>query len=274
MGTKKEVTYFLKRGEKVVGPHPLSTIKQGVREKQLGASDLFSRSQSGPWLPLADLFRPSPVAAPARKVENEVEDEDEDDDWLKDAVAAQKANPVAKGRPSTTAPAKQKRRERSGVRDALASLSSFVLPTPSSTREVSWRNSYGGKGRVSYLIGTVTYPIICILFIVFLTRILPQNLALGVLIVSPLMMIGAWVKLTLDRLANIGYPKWFTLLYFAPFVNAWFFIVLSAAPEGYADHKTFDLPGKILIGVIVLLSVLPFFVGIIAGISSGGSGTL
>ena len=96
--------------------------------------------------------------------------------------------------------------------------------------------------------------------------ILPLELAVYAFIVPLLIAVGCVAKLTLDRLANIGYPKWYVVFYLVPAYNAWLVVMLGVAPEGYADHKTFDLTGQILLGVFF---VLVFIVGLIVALSGG-----
>ena len=71
--------------------------------------------------------------------------------------------------------------------------------------------------------------------------------------------LGVALYLGVLRLKNMGYSGWWTLGFFVPFLNILVAVRCLAAPEGYADHKTLDSTGKIIIGLflgVVLLVIL------------------
>ena len=58
------------------------------------------------------------------------------------------------------------------------------------------------------------------------------------------------------RLKNMGYRGMWVLGLFVPLLNILVSVRCVAAPEGYADHKTFDTAGKTIIGILLGLFVL------------------
>jgi hypothetical protein len=65
-----------------------------------------------------------------------------------------------------------------------------------------------------------------------------------------------------QRLINVGLSKWWVPGLIVPLLNIWVAIQCIAAPEGYAQHKTLDTAGKVIIGLfpgaIVLVIALVF----------------
>lgn len=83
-------------------------------------------------------------------------------------------------------------------------------------------------------------------------------ISLGALVPAILyQVLSIWV--TAKRLQNLGYSGWWVLGMIVPILNIAVGVKCMAAPEGYADHKTLDTAGKIIIGLFLATIVL--FVG-------------
>ena len=121
--------------------------------------------------------------------------------------------------------------------------------------------TYGGIGRLAYFGYSFLINIV--------SGVLQAALAAGemgglVLIVSVVgMVFGIWIAV--QRLINVGLSGWWVLGLIVPLLNIWVAIQCIAAPEGYAQHKTLDTAGKVIIGLflggIVLVIALVFLAG-------------
>ena len=70
------------------------------------------------------------------------------------------------------------------------------------------------------------------------------------------------------RFRNQGATGWWALGLFVPLVNVYVVIRALAFPEGYADHRTLDVPGKVLVFLAVTMIILG--VGaVLAGVDTG-----
>lgn len=67
-------------------------------------------------------------------------------------------------------------------------------------------------------------------------------------------VLSIWV--TAKRLQNLGYSGWWVLGMLVPVLNIAVGVKCFAAPEGYADHKTLDTAGKVIIGSFLAMIVL------------------
>ena len=61
---------------------------------------------------------------------------------------------------------------------------------------------------------------------------------------------------TAKRLQNQGHSGWWVLGLIVPILNIAVSVKCIAAPEGYADHKTLDTSGKIVVGLLLAAIVL------------------
>lgn len=67
-------------------------------------------------------------------------------------------------------------------------------------------------------------------------------------------VLSIWV--TAKRLQNLGYSGWWVLGMLVPVLNIAVGVKCFAAPEGYADHKTLDTAGKLIVGSFLAMIVL------------------
>lgn len=67
-------------------------------------------------------------------------------------------------------------------------------------------------------------------------------------------ILAIWV--TAKRLQNQGHSGWWVLGLIVPILNIAVSVKCIAAPEGYADHKTLDTSGKIVVGLLLAAIVL------------------
>ena len=67
-------------------------------------------------------------------------------------------------------------------------------------------------------------------------------------------ILAIWV--TAKRLQNQGYSGWWVLGLIVPILNIAVSVKCIAAPEGYADHKTLDTSGKVVVGLLLAAIVL------------------
>lgn len=75
-------------------------------------------------------------------------------------------------------------------------------------------------------------------------------------------LIAGSVYIVRERCRNLGYSLWYGWALFIPFYNILVSFRFACCPEGYADHKTLDKTGKILLAVLITLMVL--MMGVIA----------
>lgn len=74
--------------------------------------------------------------------------------------------------------------------------------------------------------------------------------------------LGVMIYLIVQRLKNLGYGGLWVLGIFVPILNLIVLVRCLAGPEGYADHKTLDTAGKVIVGLILGLFVL--VIGLVA----------
>jgi uncharacterized membrane protein YhaH (DUF805 family) len=78
-------------------------------------------------------------------------------------------------------------------------------------------------------------------------------------------IVGLVIQLLIafPRLKNLGYSGWWALGLFVPILNLLVGLRCLAAPEGYADHKTLDGPGKVIVGLFIGLIVMGVLIAIV-----------
>ena len=124
--------------------------------------------------------------------------------------------------------------------------------------EIAAQRVYGGIGRLAYfglsiLIGIVSN----VATSVVLSLVTPdQTPALIAVVVVALLNLTASVTVIVLRLKNLGMNGFWVLGLIVPILNLVIAVRLIAAPEGYADHKTLDTPGKWIVGIFIGLFVL------------------
>lgn len=124
--------------------------------------------------------------------------------------------------------------------------------------EVAAQRVYGGIGRLAYfglsiLIGIVS-NVVTSLIVSLITP--DQTATLIVVVVVGLLNFTASVTVIVLRLKNLGMNGFWVLGLIVPILNLVIAVRLIAAPEGYADHKTLDTPGKWIVGIFIGLFVL------------------
>ena len=72
--------------------------------------------------------------------------------------------------------------------------------------------------------------------------------AAAILGVAVIVFMVASVVIQVLRFKNIGRSGWNVLWTFVPVVNIYFYWMLMAVPEGYADHKVMDTAAKVITG--------------------------
>ena len=68
-----------------------------------------------------------------------------------------------------------------------------------------------------------------------------------------------FIFISLNRLPNIGWSKWLTLLAIIPFLNLIFMAFLFVLPKDYAKNRKVDTPGLVLIPCFVVILGLAMF---------------
>lgn len=136
----------------------------------------------------------------------------------------------------------------SPLNDAIA------LPADEPLRE------YGGIGRLAY----VGYSFLAGVAVNVLATIAGGTelgpAAAGIVFIAA---IGLTVFITVQRLKNMGYRGWWSLLIFVPLANILVGLRCLICPVGYADTKRLDRTGKILTWIVIGLFLL-FVLGIVA----------
>ena len=85
-----------------------------------------------------------------------------------------------------------------------------------------------------------------------------DDLAIGAMLISMIVLLLTFcikMIITCLRLKNLGSSKWQSLLLFIPIINLWLSYRLYVCPESYAQHRTLDKPGKILLVLFLLIMV-------------------
>jgi hypothetical protein len=58
---------------------------------------------------------------------------------------------------------------------------------------------------------------------------------------------GLCMWIVVQRLINIGLNRWWVVGLIVPLLNIWVVLQCLAAPEGYAQHRSFDTAGRLVI---------------------------
>lgn len=121
--------------------------------------------------------------------------------------------------------------------------------------------SYEGYGRLRYFL---TYMVMTIalyavaLGVVFLIMKSTESevASLAVLGLLVIIYIIATFYVGAQRTKNLGMSGFAVLWSLVPIMNIWIGWRMMACPEGYEDHRTLDVPGKVLSGIWIALMVL------------------
>ena len=114
-------------------------------------------------------------------------------------------------------------------------------------------DEYPGLDRLNYFL--ITFGLVLVLSAAMIWSG-PQSVLGQVLNIA--LMIGLVIA-RVYRLKNIGLSQWWSFLMYVPFVNLAFSLFVLAAPPGFGETRRFDRTGYAIIGIIVALFVLVFF---------------
>ncbi len=142
-----------------------------------------------------------------------------------------------------------------------ADQSPYKAPKASLTpaKEQLGEVSYGGIGRLMFFFAPLA--IVLILLVVLTLGFgfslqqydATETVLSGAVMAIYLAYFVFMVWIYLARLRNLGMSSWWFLGTIVPFLNIWLSWRMSVCPEGYAQHKQLDLPGKILTFVFIIL---------------------
>ncbi len=124
--------------------------------------------------------------------------------------------------------------------------------------------TYGGIGRAAYFFGGIGISIVQNV----VTVALAGSGDVGSVAVIPiaLVAVAGTVALACFRMINLGSSGWWGLGIIVPILNIFVGLRCLICPEGYADHKTLDLAGKMISGILIAIIVLGViaFVAVVA----------
>jgi uncharacterized membrane protein YhaH (DUF805 family) len=123
----------------------------------------------------------------------------------------------------------------------------LAVPLDESLRE------YGGIGRLAYLgysflVGVGTN--------VLAAAGAGTEAGPAILVIAVIGSIALSLYVVVQRLKNMGYSGWWSLLIFVPLANIFVGLRCLICPQGYADTKKLDTAGKVVTGIVVVLFLL------------------
>ena len=124
--------------------------------------------------------------------------------------------------------------------------------------------SRGGIGRLLYMLGGLGATLLSGGLVA--ASVFTQHP--GLAFAAYPLCLAAWVVLTLFRLKNVGMRWWWALLGLVPVVNLYVAFRCVACPEGYQDSRRMDLPGRILVGMLILWILSPVIAFFLIGFST------
>jgi len=138
----------------------------------------------------------------------------------------------------------------------VSSENPYQAPTTVPQMSDQWQGKqskgYGGIGRLTYFLSSV--GVVVVDTIVEITA--EQNGWGEIVLAAAIIGLIANFALATSRLKNLGYRGLWVLGMFVPLLNIIVAVRCVAAPEGYADHKTLDTAGKIIVGIVIALIAL------------------
>lgn len=126
------------------------------------------------------------------------------------------------------------------------------------SQDIESASEYPGLRRLPYFLISLAVNI----GITFLVGFYGQNTP-GLANLSTVVMVIVMIGLIVQRFRNQGASGFWAIGILVPLLNLYVSVRALAYPEGYADHKTFDLPAKIIIALFVLV----FILGVVAAIA-------
>ncbi len=106
---------------------------------------------------------------------------------------------------------------------------------------------YGGIGRAAYFGGSFLVGFIANIIQLVSVQAGSPEIGVGV----ALLALPVHIYIAYQRLKNLGYSGWWLLVFIVPILNLLVALRCLAAPEGYADHKTLDSTGKIIMWIFI-----------------------
>lgn len=136
----------------------------------------------------------------------------------------------------------------------VKSLRSSALIEKLASKDLHWP----GIGRSGLLIGVLLFPVLWNYLLSFASPFLVsksgldlmEGINLSLAIVPPLVLV--W--LLLNRLANLGMNRWWSLTLVVPLLNLWLAFRCLFCPAGYAYHRRMDRSGVVLIAALCLIA--------------------
>jgi len=140
-----------------------------------------------------------------------------------------------------------------------------ALPVDEPLRE------YGGIGRLAYVGYSFLAGVATNVLGMVAGAIGARNELLGpaVFAIGLIAAVGMTIFITVQRLKNMGYSGWWSVLIFVPLANLLVGLRCLICPAGYADTKRLDSAGKIMTGIVVTVFLL-FVAGIVASMYLNG----
>ena len=134
---------------------------------------------------------------------------------------------------------------------------------PSST--VTSQRSYGGIGRLAYFGYSFLAGVVYTLVEAGVSAVGNEGAAIFLL---PMILayLGVLLWIVALRMINTGYSPWWCVGMFVPFLNILVGIRCIACPEGYADHRTLDTAGKIIVGLFFAMFALIILALVVGGL--------
>lgn len=144
----------------------------------------------------------------------------------------------------------------------MSEYNPFAAPTTAGYAAENFQGrTYGGIRRLPYF----GYSLLINVVSTALQFALAAGDMAGLVIVVSLAgaVFGIWIAV--QRLINVGLSGWWVLGLIVPILNIWVAVQCIAAPEGYAQHKTLDTAGKVIIGLFLGFIVLVILMAVVAG---------
>jgi hypothetical protein len=139
---------------------------------------------------------------------------------------------------------------------AVKPLRSSALLEKLASGNIHWP----GIGRRILVPGVLLFPILWNRLLFFASPLLESQLGFQLMnIIHPSLAIVPPVVLAflmLNRLANVGMNRWWSLAIMIPLLNCWIAFLCLFCPAGYAYHRKIDKSGLIMIAAFAV--ILPF----------------
>ena len=125
---------------------------------------------------------------------------------------------------------------------------------------------YSGYGRLRYFLTIMVITIVFYAVVIGITfGVIGVSNSPGtgtfvgmglIFLVLMALFMAASFYAAVQRARNLGMSGWAVLWSLVPIMNIWIGWRMIACPEGYEDHRTLDLPGKVITGIWIGFLVL------------------